>query len=48
MLDSKKLLEDIFQAYYDARSNKRNTRSALRFEINYEQNLLQLHDELIN
>lgn len=48
MLDPKKLLEDIFQAYYDARSNKRNTRSALRFEINYEQNLLQLHDELIN
>ena len=39
---------DLFQAYYDARRNKRNTINQLRFEINYEHHLLQLYDELIN
>ena len=31
---SDKLLTDLFQAYYDARRYKRNTMSALNFEIN--------------
>lgn len=42
------LLEDLFQAYYDARKNKRNSLSALAFELEYEKNLLQLYDEIKN
>jgi len=41
-----KLLKDLFIAYYDARRHKRNTLNALEFEINYEQNLLQLYQDL--
>jgi RNA-directed DNA polymerase len=40
------LLEDLFRAYYDARRNKRNTINALAFEMNYESNLLALHDDI--
>jgi retron-type reverse transcriptase len=39
---------DLFQAYYDARRNKRNTINQLRFEINYEHHLLKLYEELVN
>jgi hypothetical protein len=39
---------DLFQAYYDARRNKRNTINQLRFEINYEHHLFVLYEELIN
>jgi hypothetical protein len=39
---------DLFQAYYDARRNKRNTINQLRFEIDYEHHLLVLYEELIN
>lgn len=42
------LIEDIFQAYYDARTNKRNSASALEFELNYEKNLVQLYNEINN
>lgn len=48
MIDSEQLLLDLFQAYYDARKHKRNTRSAVAFEMNYESNLFQLHEELIS
>ena len=41
-------LYELFQAYYDCRSNKRHTLNALKFEINYESNLFQLYDEIIN
>jgi retron-type reverse transcriptase len=40
------LLADLFKAYYDARRNKRNTPSALRFETRYESNLLKLYQEI--
>lgn len=40
------LLTDLFRAYYDARRNKRNTRSQLRFELNLETNLIHLYHEL--
>ena len=33
-------------AYYDCRRHKRNSSSAIAFEINLERNLWQLHDEL--
>ncbi len=40
------LLKDLFCAYYDARRNKRNTPSQLRFESHLEQNLIELYEEL--
>jgi len=45
---SDKLLVDLFQAYYDARRYKRNTMSALNFEINLEQNIFELYREIKN
>lgn len=42
------LLIDLFQAYYDARRNKRSTINALEFELDYEKKLLQLHRDLLN
>lgn len=42
------LLIDVFRAYYDARKNKRNTRSQLDFEFNLEENLVRLYEELRN
>ena len=44
---NKQLLIDLFQAYYDARSNKRNTLNALNFEMDYEHNIFKLHKEII-
>lgn len=45
---NKLLLEDLFQAYFDARKNKRNTVNALEFEENLESNLIELWEDLIN
>jgi hypothetical protein len=36
------LLEDMIEAYFDCRRKKRNTASALAYEMNYEFNLLDL------
>lgn len=41
-------LQDIFEAYYQCRKNKRNTINALEFEIDYEQKLIELHREIIS
>jgi len=41
------LLTDLAQAYFDCRKNKRNGNAALRFEINLERNITQLHRELV-
>ena len=46
-IDSQQLLVDLFKAYYDARKHKRNTRNQLRFEVNLEENLVNLRDELM-
>lgn len=46
-MDSKKLLINLFQAYYDARRNKRGTLNALKFEMEMEKNIFELRDELI-
>lgn len=35
-------LEEVFEAYYDCRKHKRKTLNALKFEIDYEQNLIEL------
>jgi len=44
----KQLLYDLFQAYFDARKNKRNTINALAFEIDYERKLFELYKEIKN
>jgi len=36
----------LFEAYYRAREGKRNTRNQLKFEIDFEHNLLQLANEI--
>lgn len=41
-------LEEMFQAYYECRKNKRNTANAIAFEINYESNLIKLWEEVNN
>ena len=41
-------LADIFQAYYDCRRNKSNTREAIEFELDYEAHLIELYDEIIS
>ena len=43
-----RLLTDLFLAYYDARKNKRNTINQLRFEVNYETNLIKLCDDILS
>ena len=45
-MPDEKLLADVFSAYYDARRNKRNTYSQLRFEMNLEENLVELYREI--
>ena len=41
-------LEDIFTAYYECRKNKRNRIRALQFELDLENNLLELWEEINN
>jgi hypothetical protein len=48
MLNKQQLLYDLFEAYYEARKNKRNTNNQIKFEINLEENLIKLYEELIN
>jgi RNA-directed DNA polymerase len=44
---NKKLLEDLFQAYFDARKNKRRTFSALKFEDKFEENIFKLYEDIV-
>ena len=39
-------LEEVFEAYYECRKNKRGTCNALIFESNYEDDLVKLHREI--
>jgi len=41
-------LAELFEAYFNCRSNKRNTANAIAFEIDYESNLITLCEELNN
>jgi len=41
------LLLDLFQAYFDARKNKRQTANALAFEDAYEAKLFKLHEDIV-
>jgi retron-type reverse transcriptase len=47
MIDAPLLLQNLFQAYLDARKHKRNTHNQLAFEYHLEDNLMQLHQELL-
>ena len=46
--DRHRIVTDLFQAYFDARRNKRNTINALAFEKNFEHNIFQLADEILD
>lgn len=46
--NKEKLLTDLFQAYFDARKNKRNTINALEFEKHLETNIFNLYEEITN
>ena len=39
-------LSELFEAYFNCRSNKRNTLNALAFEVDYEARLLKLQSEI--
>lgn len=41
-------LESLLDAYFECRKNKRNTLNALDFEIDYEDNLVELLDEILS
>lgn len=45
-INKDKISIDLFQAYFDARKNKRNTINALVFEKHYAANLFALCDEI--
>lgn len=45
---SRQLTLNLFQAYFDARRNKRSTVNALRFEMNFEPNLFELAEEILS
>ena len=46
-IERDKITLDLFQAYFDARKNKRNTINALAFEKYLEANLFALTNEII-
>ena len=41
-------LEEVFEAYYSCRKNKRNTANAAKFEVDYEASLFRLWSEINN
>ncbi|MDP7026515.1 MAG: RNA-directed DNA polymerase [Candidatus Marinimicrobia bacterium] len=47
-LNNDKILTDLFQAYFDARRNKRNTINALAFEQHFEEQIFRLFEEIIS
>ncbi len=46
--DKEKLTYDIFESYYDARKNKRNTINAIAFEKHFENNLFHLVENIMD
>ena len=45
-IDRSQLTEEMFEAYFECRKNKRNTLNALQFEKNLEKNVFELIDEV--
>jgi hypothetical protein len=46
--NKEQILLDLFNAYYSARKNKRNTINQQQFEINYEKQLIELYQQIIS
>jgi len=46
-INKDKIVLDLFQAYFDARKNKRNTINALAFEKHLEANIFELCEEIL-
>jgi len=46
--DNDALLLDLFEAYRDARKNKRGKRSQVSFEFEHEKKLMRLHKSIVN
>lgn len=40
-------MEDIFEAYFKARKNKRNKKDQVEFELNFESSLMELHRQIL-
>jgi hypothetical protein len=47
VVDYKRILRDLFKAYYDARKHKRKSTGVMSFEMDYERKLLDLGRELM-
>ncbi|MCX6309137.1 MAG: RNA-directed DNA polymerase [Bacteroidia bacterium] len=47
-IEKERIALDLFQAYFDARKNKRNTINALLFEKHLESNVFALLEEIVN
>ncbi|MBT3853046.1 hypothetical protein HOF65_03475 [bacterium] len=47
-MNEQKLLHDLFESYYEARKNKRNTYNQIEFEFNLEENIIKLYNELLD
>jgi hypothetical protein len=45
-INRSQLTEEMFEAYFECRKNKRNTLNVLRFEKNLEKNVFELIDEI--
>jgi len=45
--ERERIVTELFRAYFDARRNKRNTINALAFEKNFEHNIFELADEIL-
>lgn len=45
-VNKEKILNDLFQAYFDARKNKRKTINALAFEKHFEENIFSLFNQI--
>lgn len=41
-------LQELFEAYYECRRNKRSTYNAIKFEMDYESHLVQLFQDIQN
>jgi retron-type reverse transcriptase len=46
--ERQRIVTELFQAYFDARRNKRNTINALAFEKDFERNIFDLADEILD
>ncbi len=45
-MDAELTIEAVFDAYFDCRKSKRNSKTQLRFEADLERNLVELYDDL--